>query len=152
MWIFVSFCKFTGKQNSSILKNWNRFSLSIAYGSIFSAQIRRIGDAPLKDLLRYYGGWPLLERNWKMPNQSLEEMLGKMHGELNEHFLVSVLVAPDDKNSSVNILVVSSVANCNISWFFLRNFKITLEIYLFNLFSLSDWSTDSGASVKRVLP
>lgn len=31
-----------------------------------------------------------------------------MHGELNEHFLVSMLVAPDDKNSSVNILVVRS--------------------------------------------
>lgn len=62
--------------------------------------------------MKYYGGWPILEKNWKKPNQSLEEMLGKMHGELNEHFLVSVLVAPDDKNSSVNILVVRcSLAN-----------------------------------------
>lgn len=72
----------------------------------FSAQIRSIGDKPLKDLLKYYGGWPVLEKNWKKPNQSLEQMLGTMHGELNEHFLVSMLVAPDDKNSSVNILVV----------------------------------------------
>lgn len=62
---------------------------------------------PLKELLKYYGGWPVLEKNWKKTNQSLETMLGTMHGELNEHFLVSVLVAPDDKNSSVNILVVS---------------------------------------------
>lgn len=49
----------------------------------------------------------MLEKNWKKTNQSLETMLGTMHGELNEHFLVSVLVAPDDKNSSVNILVAS---------------------------------------------
>lgn len=62
---------------------------------------------PLKELLKYYGGWPVLEKNWKKPNQSLEQMMGTMHGELNEHFLVSILVAPDDKNSSVNILVVS---------------------------------------------
>lgn len=72
-----------------------------------SAQIRDVGDAPLKKLLKHYGGWPLLDKNWIQPNHSLEQMLGQMHGELNEHFLVSVLVAPDDKNSSVNILVVS---------------------------------------------
>lgn len=74
-----------------------------------SDQIRSVGDLPLKDLLKYYGGWPALEKNWKKPDQRLEEMMGKMHGELNEHFLVSILVAPDDKNSSVNILVVSII-------------------------------------------
>lgn len=78
--------------------------------NFWSDQIRSIGDKPLKELLKYYGGWPVLEKNWKKPNQSLEEMLGTMHGELNEHFLVSMLVAPDDKNSSVNILVVSSLS------------------------------------------
>lgn len=78
----------------------------------FPAQIRSVGDQPLKDLLKYYGGWPVLEKNWKKPNQSLEQMLGTMHGELNEHFLVSMLVAPDDKNSSVNILVVRSQSAC----------------------------------------
>lgn len=79
------------------------------YASFVLAQIRHIGDTPLKELLKYYGGWPVIEKNWKkLSNQSLELMLGKMHGELNEHFLVSVQVAPDDKNSSVNILVVSS--------------------------------------------
>lgn len=84
-----------------------RLSNHELFAFTFSAQIRKIGDAPLKELLKYYGGWPVLEKNWKKPNHSLEQMMGKMHGELNEHFLVSVLVAPDDKNSSVNILVAS---------------------------------------------
>lgn len=79
--------------------------------TIISAQIRSVGDKPLKELLKHYGGWPVLDKNWKKPTQSLEEMMGTMHGELNEHFLVSMLVAPDDKNSSVNILVVSLYFN-----------------------------------------
>lgn len=73
------------------------------------AQIRTINDQPLKDLLKRYGGWPLLDKNWVKPNpnQSIEELMGTMRRELNEHFLVSILVGPDDKNSSVNILLVS---------------------------------------------
>lgn len=80
--------------------------LNIHFESI-SAQIREIYDKPLKKLLKSYGGWPLLEKNWKKPNQSIEQLMGKMRSELNEHFLVSILVGPDDKNSSVNILLVS---------------------------------------------
>lgn len=72
----------------------------------FSAQIRKINDEPLKKLLKSYGGWPILDKNWKKPNQTIEQLMGKMRRELNEHFLISLLVGPDDKNSSVNILLV----------------------------------------------
>lgn len=72
----------------------------------FLAQIRNIGDEPLKALIRSLGGWPVLERGWKRPNCSIEQLLGKLRAELNEHFLVSILVGPDDKNSSVNIMQV----------------------------------------------
>lgn len=55
-------------------------------------------------------------------------MLGSMHGELNEQFLVSILVGPDDKNSSVNILVVSVSFNYgNIK-------RITQFLLIFKLF------------------
>lgn len=63
----------------------------------------------MKNLLKSYGGWPLLEKHWKKPNQSIEQLMGEMRSELNEHFLISVLVGPDDKNSSVNILLVDQL-------------------------------------------
>lgn len=58
--------------------------------------------------MNYYGGWPILDKSWKKPNpnESIEQLLGRMRRELNEHFMVSILVGPDDKNSSVNILLV----------------------------------------------
>lgn len=49
----------------------------------------------------------MLERNWAPTNQPIEHLLGKLRGEFNEHFIVSILVGPDDKNSSVNILQVN---------------------------------------------
>lgn len=76
-----------------------------------SAQIRQIGDQPLKKLLQSLGGWPVLDKEWKSSNQSIEQLVGRLRGEFNEHFLVSILVGPDDKNSSVNILQVIQTIN-----------------------------------------
>lgn len=74
---------------------------------ICTAQIRQHAEQPLKALLKSLGGWPVLEKNWSPPNQTIERLLGKLRGEFNEHFIVSILVGPDDKNSSVNILQVN---------------------------------------------
>lgn len=71
--------------------------------------MRQIGEQPLKALLKSLGGWPVLERNWSPPNRTIEQLLGRLRGEFNEHFIVSILVGPDDKNSSVNILQVNHV-------------------------------------------
>lgn len=70
-------------------------------------RIRYLGVKPLVNVLNRYGGWPLLQPNWSAPpNQTIEQLMGQMRNELNEHFLISTLVGPDDKNSSVYILLV----------------------------------------------
>lgn len=55
-----------------------------------------------------------------------------MHGELSEHFLVSMLVAPDDKNSSANILVVSIFHTFQIEFSFsCLSFSILFSFFTF---------------------
>lgn len=76
-----------------------------------SAQIRKNGVEPIIDRLNLYGGWPILDADWTKPDQTIEELMGKMRSELNEHFLISILVGPDDKNSSVNVLLVMKKKN-----------------------------------------
>lgn len=90
------------KQNETLL-----IQLYFLKNLAFAAQIREIGSKPLLDLLRRYGGWPVLDPNWKKPhNQTIEELMGTMRRDLNEHFLISLIVGPDDMNSSVNVLLV----------------------------------------------
>lgn len=79
---------------------------------LISAQIRKAGDTPLKVLIRNLGGWPVLDENWETPKTSLEQMLAKIRGKYNEAILVAVVVGPDDKNSSANILQV--IFNCKV--------------------------------------
>ncbi|XP_015119420.1 neprilysin-1 [Diachasma alloeum] len=68
-------------------------------------QIRKIGDAPLKETLKQLGGWPVVEGpNWKPPKHSIEVLLGRLRADFNEGALVEPWVGPDDKNSSTNIL------------------------------------------------
>lgn len=52
----------------------------------------------------------MLDKNWKAPKTSIEQFLAKIRGKYNEAILVSVVVGPDDKNSSVNILQVGHSA------------------------------------------
>lgn len=69
-------------------------------------QIRKIGDAPLREILKTLGGWPVSTSSWKPPNFSIETLLGKLRGDYNEGVLIEQWVGPDDKNSSVHILQV----------------------------------------------
>lgn len=69
-------------------------------------QIRKIGDQPLRDILKTLGGWPVIEANWKPPNMSIEKLMGKLRGEYSEPVLIELFVGADDKNSSINILQV----------------------------------------------
>jgi membrane metallo-endopeptidase-like protein 1 len=71
-----------------------------------AAQIRKIGDAPLREVLASLGGWPVTQSNWKPPSFSIETLLGRLRGQYNEGVLIEQWVGPDDKNSSVNILQV----------------------------------------------
>ncbi|XP_046994837.1 neprilysin-1-like [Schistocerca americana] len=67
-------------------------------------QIRRLGDEPLRGVLRALGGWPVTDERWAPPAFSVEVLLGRLRGEYNEGVLIEQWVGPDDKNSSVNIL------------------------------------------------
>lgn len=70
-----------------------------------AGMIRKVGDAPLKEVLRALGDWPVTTPGWKAPDYPLEELLGHLR-ELSEGVLFQQWVGPDDKNSSVNILQV----------------------------------------------
>ncbi|KAK6620414.1 18S rRNA pseudouridine methyltransferase [Polyplax serrata] len=69
-------------------------------------QIGKIGDAPLREVLKSLGGWPVATRDWKPPSFSVETLLGKLRGDYNEGVLIEQWVGPDDKNSSAHILQV----------------------------------------------
>lgn len=69
-------------------------------------QIRKVGDQPLKDVIKLLGGWPVIETNWRPPNMSLELLMGTLRGEYSEPVLIELYVGADDKNSSMNILQV----------------------------------------------
>ncbi|XP_034934335.1 neprilysin-1-like [Chelonus insularis] len=74
------------------------------------AQIKKIGDIPLREALKKFGGWPVVEgRTWRRPNESIEVLLGHMRGEFNEGALLDQWIGPDDKNSSINILQIDQM-------------------------------------------
>lgn len=52
------------------------------------------------------GGWPVTEKDWKIPAFSIEYLLGHLRGEYSEAVLIELYVGADDKNSSVHILQV----------------------------------------------
>lgn len=72
-------------------------------------QIRKVGDQPLKDVVKLLGGWPVIETNWRPPNMSLELLMGTLRGEYSEPVLIELYVGADDKNSSMNIIQVCQV-------------------------------------------
>ncbi|CAK9298945.1 unnamed protein product [Gordionus sp. m RMFG-2023] len=63
-----------------------------------------IGDTPVKNTLNSMGGWPILNTSW-VPHQnfSMEILLAQLFL-YNTPAYLEILVGPDDKNSSLNIL------------------------------------------------
>ena len=72
-------------------------------------QVERVGDLPLKAVLRGLGGWPVVSSQWDQSNWTLEVALGQLRGRYNAPVLVRMMVATDDKNSSVHIMQVTAV-------------------------------------------
>lgn len=70
-------------------------------------QIRAIGDVPILEVLSRLGGWPVIERDWKVPKFSNEQLFGLMRGEFGESVIIELFVGADDKNSSANIIQVN---------------------------------------------
>lgn len=73
---------------------------------VWSGQIEEIGDAPLEKVLDSLGGWPVTTTDWTAPGFSVETLIGRLRGELNQGILIDQWVGPDDKNSSVNVIQV----------------------------------------------
>jgi hypothetical protein len=98
------FCEEKLSQISFIFSLSRSFALRTVF--CFAAQIRNLGDGPLRDVLASLGGWPVTQPNWEPPDFSVETLLGRLRGEFNEGVLIEQWVGPDDKNSSANILQV----------------------------------------------
>uniref|UniRef100_A0A182JER4 Uncharacterized protein n=1 Tax=Anopheles atroparvus TaxID=41427 RepID=A0A182JER4_ANOAO len=72
-------------------------------------QIRALDVTALRKSLRKLGGWPVIEKNWTVPESSIEHLLGKLTGEYDEPGLVELYVGADDKNSSMNIIQIDQL-------------------------------------------
>lgn len=68
--------------------------------------MEKVGDAPLKDILAKIGGWPVVNESWNGSNWSLERSMGFIRGNFDAPELFMMMVATDDKNSSVRIIQV----------------------------------------------
>jgi neprilysin len=106
-WIYVSHSHHPRK-----LMDEHISSRSISLSSSFhdAEQIRKIGDQPLRDILKTLGGWPVIEPNWKPPSRSIENLMGTLRSEYSEPVLIELYVGTDDKNSSLNVLQVRDSA------------------------------------------
>jgi Peptidase family M13 len=109
-WIYVSQEKNLFLLSCTKVHGNSIFSLSASpflhLAVTYAEQIRKIGDQPLRDILKTLGGWPVIEPNWKPPNRSIENLMGTLRGEYSEPVLIELYVGADDKNSSINILQV----------------------------------------------
>lgn len=94
--------------SSSLVK---RTCISITSSISFQrlAQIRKIGEGRLKDVLQSLGGWPVITPNWHPPNMTIEQLMGLIRGNYSEPVLVELYVGADDKNSSANILQIDQL-------------------------------------------
>ena len=72
-------------------------------------QVENVGDHPLRAVLRGLGGWPVVSSQWDPSNWTLEATLGLLRGRYNAPVLVRMMVATDDKNSSVHIMQVTAM-------------------------------------------
>ncbi|KZS15003.1 Endothelin-converting enzyme 1 [Daphnia magna] len=78
-----------------------------------TSHIRSTGDTVLRETLQSLGGWPVLDVEWSTGQGadvgSVENLLGRLRGELNQGVMIEQWVGPDDKNSSVNIIQIDQM-------------------------------------------
>jgi hemerythrin superfamily protein len=78
------------------------------------AEIERLQGEPLKELLEKYGGWPVIDKSWNATQWDFMNHFVKAHRELDASPFFQVFVDLDLKNSSVNVINVSTV---NLNYF-----------------------------------
>lgn len=87
------------------------FKKAIAYykSCLDTKAIDKRGTKPLEDLLKEYGSWTLTTDDWKEESWDMIKYLALMRRKLSLGPLFTVFVGADPRNSSVNIIQVSSV-------------------------------------------
>ncbi|KAL4221419.1 Membrane metallo-endopeptidase-like 1 [Mactra antiquata] len=66
-------------------------------------KINELDLKPAHDLLKALGGWPVSDKDWKVEDFDLIDLLTRLRL-YNNKILVDQWVGPDDKNSNVNII------------------------------------------------
>ena len=83
----------------------------MTYFVSFPEQIEKVGDDPLVNLLLRVGGWPVVHAQWNRTAQSAETLLGSLRGSSMAPVVIGMMVATDDKNSSVRIIQVNHLTH-----------------------------------------
>ena len=81
--------------------------------TVFKGRVEAVGDAPLRRVVALLGGWPVVDKNWKGDNFVIEEVLGLVRANFTSNTILFCSVAADDKNSSSNIIQVTSMSSVN---------------------------------------
>lgn len=67
-------------------------------------QIELVNDKAFLEVLATFGGWPVVNQNWKADQFNTEVTLARMYKEFHMYSILQFTVSADDKNSSVNII------------------------------------------------
>ncbi|XP_070206748.1 neprilysin-1-like [Littorina saxatilis] len=78
---------------------------TLYYSCMDLERLEETGDAPLREFLKQFGGWPMLNDTWRHEAFNLTSMLIHLHLYNNDP-LVDLLVGVDMKNSTNRILVL----------------------------------------------
>lgn len=81
--------------------------ISLRPNELIVAEVERIGDVPVRQVLLSSGGWPVINNTWNRSTWQLEKFMGVLQGDYKLPSLLRMKVGTDDKNSSVRIMQVS---------------------------------------------
>jgi len=104
----------------------------------FTAQIDNLGITPVRILINEMGGWPVIDGDFDDAEVVFEELLATFRSKFGTYGIISSYVGADDKNSTANIIHVSTILLCckdldfdrlvfpnsfmNVSYYYLCNF------------------------------
>ncbi|GIZ02140.1 neprilysin-1 [Caerostris extrusa] len=81
------------------------YSAKNLYASCMNERaIEELKEKPLVNLLEELGGWPVTNSNWSEDTFDWVHQIYPSSGQYNNDILLSQWVAPDGKNSSINII------------------------------------------------
>lgn len=79
-------------------------------------KIESLGAQPLLDLIKEYGSWNVTDGNWTEENWNFMETFVKIQKYLSIAPLFNMYVSADLKDSTKNVIVVSSFIDYEVSY------------------------------------